>query len=240
MDGHPKFYKHAKQQASTIISLCKSLRCLTDEDLGSLTRKIVDVGLPSDLEGEVISSITSQETVQTGRSNAPLQKYESIVGYFKPSQYKYMDGKSPVVILTSIIDHAIDLDLRNPSCPTFGMLAAFYKCLAIGMDNVLELSKMDKYNDVMFVKKCFISVRSLQSRRCQSSIFCQSHRQLSLKVIRRRPAFSTTRCLRRALSILAPFSLLRIRSRCEGQRPWCRVLPCSVFPAAIHVRIYGR
>ena len=59
------------------------------------------------------------------------------------------------MILTSIIDHAIDLDLRNPSCPTFGMLAAFYKCLAIGMDNVLELSKMDKYNDVMFVKKMF-------------------------------------------------------------------------------------
>ena len=153
--AHPKFHEHARQQASTVTSLCSTLRGLTDEDLASLTRKIVDVGFPSDLEGEVIKALTLQETANTKRNNAPLQKYESIFRYFTPSQYKHMDGKTPNVILATIIDHAIDLDLRRPSCPTIGMLTALYKCLAIGLDSLLDVSKIDKYNEVSFVKNVF-------------------------------------------------------------------------------------
>lgn len=156
MDGHPNFHRHAQQQASTIVSLCKSLRCTTDEEFATLTRKIVDVGFPSDLEGEVISAITLQE-MPAGRANNPLQRYESLFRYFKSSQYKYMDEQSPTVVLVSIIDHMIDLDLRNPSCPTFGTIAALYKCLTVGMNSVLEMSKLDKYNEVAYVKQCFIS-----------------------------------------------------------------------------------
>ena len=59
-----------------------------------------------------------------------------------------------------IVTFLLSMGLRHPSCPTYRVITCLYCWLTHGQDKIMGIAKMDKYKEVLNMKKYFALRRS--------------------------------------------------------------------------------
>ena len=149
----PSFPEHAKKQVASLKRMFKET-VFDGEEHAQLSLLVTDCGFPADLEAELLDAIIS-----TGgnpkKSNNKLQDFTAMLNYFSRTFWNRVQAENVTskTILATLFEDLFVLGLRNPSCPTFGMMTALYNYLTSGQDVITNLSKEQRYAETRIVKE---------------------------------------------------------------------------------------
>ena len=130
---------------------------ISAEDVGAVAKLVVDVGFPEDVESMLLAETESFKGVIAACRDGALQKWESFIHYGTRHFWKQVcdDRKDGDTILQLIVTFLLSMGLRHPSCPTYRVITCLYCWLTHGQDKIMGIAKMDKYKEVVHVKRYF-------------------------------------------------------------------------------------
>ena len=168
MADSPQFFKHAKNQALCLQNAIKGL-ALDEDQVADCSRRIMQIGFPADIETNLLESIMEANHPETAKNSIwcrpkrpyrKLQNYEGFIDFIKEVRWKVIQDAFGADVIKLLFEELLNLGLRHPSCPTYGMIATILSLLQYGETVTMDRSKSEKWKATKYVKRLFKSFAS--------------------------------------------------------------------------------
>ena len=167
VEGSANYQRHVMWQTRAIEDALQET--YSNEDYSILCEKIADVGFPPEDEERLINKITPTAMIDDG---SKLQNYTAVVKYIDQERWSALQKckHNDIMLFMKMTDFFIALGLNNPSCPTYGVIAALFQWIKQGSDGIMSILREEKKGTVLQMKKLFKERIENQKARAEGAI----------------------------------------------------------------------
>ena len=161
----PGFVKHAQNQALCLHNALKDLS-LNEDQVADCSSRIAQIGFPADIETNLLESIMEANHPETAKNSIwcrpkrpyrKLQNYEGFIDFIRFVAWKKIEDAVGADVVKFLFEELLNLGLRHPSCPTYGMVATVLSLLQYGETVTMDKTKSEKWQATKYIKKLFKS-----------------------------------------------------------------------------------